>query len=224
MPGEVAEWSIAAVLKTVELRGSGGSNPSLSARPRSKKVSRNRYLLFFIPCRKLACRRGVKNKGSGLPLFAQWACKGPCGEQKGKALSGATIGSAVANSSLSAIKFTSFIPCRKLACRQRCEKQREWLATFCAVGLQGPLRRAEGKGVKRSDHRERSSQFLSLRHKIHKFYTLSQACLQTRCEKQRERLAAFCAVGLQGPLRRAEGKGVKRSDHRERSSQFLPLR
>ena len=31
MPGEVAEWSIAAVLKTVELRGSGGSNPSLSA-------------------------------------------------------------------------------------------------------------------------------------------------------------------------------------------------
>ena len=30
-PGEMAEWSIAAVLKTVELRGSGGSNPSLSA-------------------------------------------------------------------------------------------------------------------------------------------------------------------------------------------------
>ena len=55
--------------------------------------------------------------------------------------------------------FCFFIPCRKLACRQRCKKQREWLATFCAVGLQGPLRRAEGKGVKRSDHRERSSQF-----------------------------------------------------------------
>lgn len=36
--------------------------------------------------------------------------------------------------------------------------------------------------------------------------------------------AAFCAVGLQGPLRQAEGKGVKRSDHRERSSQSLPLR
>ena len=31
MHGEMAEWSIAAVLKTVELRGSGGSNPSLSA-------------------------------------------------------------------------------------------------------------------------------------------------------------------------------------------------
>ena len=30
--GEVVEWSITAVLKTVELKGSGGSNPSLSAR------------------------------------------------------------------------------------------------------------------------------------------------------------------------------------------------
>ena len=30
--GEMAEWSIAAVLKTVEVRASGGSNPSLSAK------------------------------------------------------------------------------------------------------------------------------------------------------------------------------------------------
>ncbi len=30
--GEMAEWSIAAVLKTVELQGSGGSNPSLSVK------------------------------------------------------------------------------------------------------------------------------------------------------------------------------------------------
>jgi hypothetical protein len=30
--GEVAEWSNAAVLKTVDLHGSGGSNPSFSAR------------------------------------------------------------------------------------------------------------------------------------------------------------------------------------------------
>ena len=35
--GEMAEWSIAAVLKTVELRGSGGSNPSLSARDGDKR-------------------------------------------------------------------------------------------------------------------------------------------------------------------------------------------
>ena len=31
-PGEMAEWSIAAVLKTVEGQTSGGSNPSLSAK------------------------------------------------------------------------------------------------------------------------------------------------------------------------------------------------
>ncbi len=32
--GEMAEWSNAAVLKTVDLNGSGGSNPSLSAAKR----------------------------------------------------------------------------------------------------------------------------------------------------------------------------------------------
>ena len=32
-PGEMAEWSIAAVLKTVEGNTSGGSNPSFSAEP-----------------------------------------------------------------------------------------------------------------------------------------------------------------------------------------------
>ena len=47
MPGEVAEWSIAAVLKTVELRGSGGSNPSLSAS--SGKIARLAFAsLFFV--------------------------------------------------------------------------------------------------------------------------------------------------------------------------------
>ena len=39
--GEMAEWSIAAVLKTVELRGSGGSNPSLSAELTGQKWSVN---------------------------------------------------------------------------------------------------------------------------------------------------------------------------------------
>ena len=93
----MAEWSIAAVLKTVVLRGTGGSNPSLSARPRSKKVSRNRYLLFLYLWRKFTCRRRCGNKRCRLAAFAQWACKGPCGKQKGKALSGATIGSVVVN-------------------------------------------------------------------------------------------------------------------------------
>ncbi len=38
--GEMAEWSNAAVLKTVDLNGSGGSNPSLSADKRKLRISR----------------------------------------------------------------------------------------------------------------------------------------------------------------------------------------
>ena len=40
--GEMAEWSIASVLKTDVLRGTGGSNPSLSA-----KVADYQRLFFF---------------------------------------------------------------------------------------------------------------------------------------------------------------------------------
>ena len=39
--GEVAEWSIAAVLKTVVLKGSWGSNPYLSAERAGQKWSAN---------------------------------------------------------------------------------------------------------------------------------------------------------------------------------------
>ena len=46
--GEMAEWSIAAVLKTVELRGSGGSNPSLSAGRLRQKRSKARQVLQII--------------------------------------------------------------------------------------------------------------------------------------------------------------------------------
>ena len=42
--GEMAEWSIAAVLKTVEGNTSGGSNPSLSA---NKGV--NQQVMRFTP-------------------------------------------------------------------------------------------------------------------------------------------------------------------------------
>ncbi len=38
--GEVAEWSIAAVLKTVDLQGSGGSNPPFSASIDQKLINR----------------------------------------------------------------------------------------------------------------------------------------------------------------------------------------
>ena len=44
--GELAEWSIAAVLKTVEPRGSGGSNPSLSAKEYKKLAFRLAFFVF----------------------------------------------------------------------------------------------------------------------------------------------------------------------------------
>ena len=38
----MAEWSIAAVLKTVEVRASGGSNPSLSAESPRQRATKFR--------------------------------------------------------------------------------------------------------------------------------------------------------------------------------------
>ena len=59
--GELAEWSNAAVLKTVDLNGSGGSNPSLSA---------EKWLTDI--CRPLfVCRvpKNGPNSGELAPLF-----------------------------------------------------------------------------------------------------------------------------------------------------------
>ena len=47
MIGELAEWSNAAVLKTVDLHGSGGSNPSLSAN-KSKNGVKFTWTPFFV--------------------------------------------------------------------------------------------------------------------------------------------------------------------------------
>ncbi len=51
MSGEMAEWSIAAVLKTVEGNTSGGSNPSLSASNQSESAVTHKVTadLIFIP-------------------------------------------------------------------------------------------------------------------------------------------------------------------------------
>ena len=43
---EMVEWSIAAVLKTVEARVSGGSNPSLRAKTRAMVIPSP---VFFVP-------------------------------------------------------------------------------------------------------------------------------------------------------------------------------
>lgn len=50
--GEMAEWSNAAVLKTVDLNGSGGSNPSLSAN--KLKLSALRWAFFVQNRQELA--------------------------------------------------------------------------------------------------------------------------------------------------------------------------
>ena len=48
--GELAEWSNAAVLKTVDLNGSGGSNPSLSANKNKKwrRIHSNAIFRFYL--------------------------------------------------------------------------------------------------------------------------------------------------------------------------------
>ena len=65
-PGEMAEWSIAAVLKTVDLQGSGGSNPSLSANPYTAPRQRR---FCFRKNRKLVCGflQGSKKKETKSP-------------------------------------------------------------------------------------------------------------------------------------------------------------
>ena len=50
----MAEWSIAAVLKTVEVRASGGSNPSLSAVKGVNQVV-TRFTPFLHPKIKVGC-------------------------------------------------------------------------------------------------------------------------------------------------------------------------
>ena len=66
--GELAEWSNAAVLKTVDLNGSGGSNPSLSAK--HKKKSRQVYLnAIFCLCFATPRRRrgGMCERSEQIP-------------------------------------------------------------------------------------------------------------------------------------------------------------
>ncbi len=78
----MVEWSITAVLKTVELRGSGGSNPSLSAN--NLKLSAKRWAFFVQARQELAPVRACAEKDhrpSGREL--QIACKGPSGEEGG---------------------------------------------------------------------------------------------------------------------------------------------
>ena len=59
--GEVAEWSIAPVLKTGVLRGTGGSNPSLSAEINLQDID-------FQPCRFFLCPKNAPKMHRTSPL------------------------------------------------------------------------------------------------------------------------------------------------------------
>ena len=86
--GEMAEWSNAAVLKTVDLHGSGGSNPSLSAKNEksitdvvlflfcvARKTSGDRYFCRFFYCKGGLCKfisidHPCKKSGLSRPMFS----------------------------------------------------------------------------------------------------------------------------------------------------------
>ena len=72
-PGEMAEWSIAAVLKTVEGNTSGGSNPSFSAS--LKSPFSGLFLFQEFSCYAIRCIYTQKFKGSGLLLWLYFQSK-----------------------------------------------------------------------------------------------------------------------------------------------------
>ena len=68
--GKVVEWSITAVLKTAVLRGTGGSNPSLSAERTEKGDQIFGHLFCFLSIRQVlpSCRTEIsENRKSNLP-------------------------------------------------------------------------------------------------------------------------------------------------------------
>ncbi len=82
--GEVAEWSIAAVLKTVDLRGSGGSNPSLSAKA-NRMIFIIRFFCVLLEQCKLACISEWQNTKKDVPGHIRFAFRRPRGERGGNA-------------------------------------------------------------------------------------------------------------------------------------------
>ena len=85
--GELAEWSNAAVLKTVDLNGSGGSNPSLSANERKKWRQVYLNAIFFAHLHRPAAGgegcRSVATKSRRVLCSAFVRSKGPTGKVQG---------------------------------------------------------------------------------------------------------------------------------------------
>ena len=76
----MAEWSIAAVLKTVELRGSGGSNPSLSARVEATELICRFFLFVGVICQaSLPLPPQTKLLAVARPTRSTWGQFSPLG-------------------------------------------------------------------------------------------------------------------------------------------------
>ena len=65
--GELAEWLMAAVLKTVDPKGFGGSNPSLTAKRNKKSVTSLLVHAFFMTVCKPRRWRGGNAQGAQRP-------------------------------------------------------------------------------------------------------------------------------------------------------------
>ena len=67
--GKVVEWSITAVLKTAVLRGTGGSNPSLSAR-KVKRFCKTFCRTFFVDNHSNDFRKSSRKKTTSFSSYS----------------------------------------------------------------------------------------------------------------------------------------------------------
>ena len=77
----MAEWSNAAVLKTVDLNGSGGSNPSLSAN--KLKLSALRWAFFVQGRREPRSCKALRGKSPTTSHFLNFNRKRTCAVMSG---------------------------------------------------------------------------------------------------------------------------------------------
>ena len=75
----MAEWSIAAVLKTVDLHGSGGSNPSLSTENENRGFLGLYFLFVFVFAGKYpphSCMKNVIRVGLQFTILIEYVAIG----------------------------------------------------------------------------------------------------------------------------------------------------
>ena len=72
----MAEWSIAAVLKTVDLHGSGGSNPSLSAENENRGFLSLYFFVFAGKYPPHSCMKNVIRVGLQFTILIEYVAIG----------------------------------------------------------------------------------------------------------------------------------------------------